>query len=109
MAEKVRIVYKPDKTVAIMYHTPKSKLSYEETMQKLTLASKLEGLPYDDVEDTTLPDTKEDRNAWEGEKGKGVIVNQVKAKQIKDDKEREPKIQAEMRKLAEESLNKKGE
>ena len=104
---KVRIVYKPDKSVTVIRYAPSSKLSMEEAFGK-AMQGELKGLPYDDIESPMLP-SREDRGAWEGEKGKGITVNEVKAKKIRDDKEKEVKIQAEMRKLAIESLKGKGE
>lgn len=103
-----RVVYKPDKSVAVLHYAPKSRLTREEAFAKMAKDSGLEGLDYEDMEDTSLP-SREDRNAWEGEKGKGIKVNQVKAKESKDAKTKRGKIEAEKDALAEKSLKDKGE
>ena len=105
---KVRVVYKLDKTIVVIHYAPKSKLSEQEAFDK-AMQGELKGLPYEDMDNSLLPQSREDRNAWEGEKGKGVTVNQAKAQQIRNDKEKEIKIRTEMRKLAEKSLEDKGE
>ena len=103
----VRVVYKPDKSVAVLHYSPKSKLSQEEAFAKMTKEAGLEGLDYEDLDSSQLP-SREDRNAWEGEKGKGIKVNQAKAQQKKDAKERKRLIEEEKGKLAEQSLKDKG-
>ncbi len=121
----IRVVYKPDKSVAVIHPAPKSrrpdeteeqwlKRVFDKTMQPQydkqgQQINPLYGLPYKDVEDTELPQTREDRNAWEWNKTKKkVVINQVKAKQLKDEKEKQNLIQGRMRKLAEDSLKKEG-
>lgn len=111
---KVRVVYNPDRSVAVIHPVPKSKRSNETEEQWLervfnkAMRGELKDLPYDDIDSSELP-SREDRTAWEGEKGKGVKINSVKAEQIKDKREKQIKIQDELRKLAEESLKAKGE
>lgn len=86
----IRVVYKQDKTVAIIHPAPKSKRSYEKEKEWLdriftkAMSGELEGLPFDDMDPTLLP-SEEDRDCWEGEKGKGVYTNKEK-KQVKDRK-----------------------
>lgn len=83
---KVRVVYKPDKTVAVVHPAPKSKReneTEEEWLERIftkAMQEELKGLPYDDIDSSELPQSREDRNAWEGEKGKGIRVNVEKAK-----------------------------
>lgn len=102
---KCRIVYKPDKTVAIIYPTPKSKKEIETEKQWLervfnkAMQVELKDLPYDDIDDSQLP-SRENRDAWEGEKGVGISINQAKAKEIRDAKKLETKIQEKLRELA---------
>jgi len=111
---KIRVVYKPDKAVAVIHPAPKSRCPNETEDQWLdrvftkAMQEELKGLPYDDIDSSELPATREDRNAWEGEKGKGVSVNQEKAKQRKDATERKRLIENEKDKLAEKSLKDKG-
>ena len=77
---KVRVVYKPDKTVAVIHPAPKSRRpdETEEAWLKRVFAKamkgELEGLPYDDIEDTELP-SREFRHQWRGKKGKGISLD----------------------------------
>lgn len=112
---KVRIVYRPDKSVAVIHPAPESRRENETKEEWLKRVfdkamtqpqDRLEGLPYDDVEKSELPLSREDRNAWEGEKGSGIKVNVEKAKGIRDEKERETKIKDKMRKIAIRELGK---
>jgi len=77
---KCRIVYKPDKSIAVIHYAPKSKLTYEQAMEK-SMQGELSGLPFDDIENTELP-SREFRNAWEGEKGKKISINNTKKQEI---------------------------
>jgi uracil-DNA glycosylase len=92
---RVRVVYKPDKTVAIIHPAPNSRQPDETEKQWLERVFKravegtdLEGLPCDDIDPLQLPQSREDRDAWEGEKGKGVRVNQLKAAAIREQKQK---------------------
>ncbi len=51
-----RVVYRPDKSVAIITYAPKSKLSREEAYAKCAKEAGLEGLPYDDIDESELPE-----------------------------------------------------
>ncbi len=113
---KCRIVYKPDGTVSVIHPVPKSRRPeeteadwLERVFAKTMQGSPLNGLPFDDVDDTALPVNRDDRDAWEGTQGQGITINQVKADQIKVDKERTLKIDIEMRRMAEQNLIDKGE
>ncbi len=112
-AKTVRIVYKPDKTVVVIHPAPKSKKSDETEEQwlervftKSMQKPSLKGLPYDDIDSSQLPQTRIDRNAWEGAKGKGITVNQVKAQQIRDAKQLEIDIKNKLRAMVIRELNK---
>ena len=82
---KCRIVYRPDLSVAIIHPAPKSKAPDETEDAWLNrvfakaMTGALSGLPYDDVDESTLPASREDRAAWEGRKGQGITVNRIKA------------------------------
>lgn len=112
----VRVVYRADGGVSVIYPVLQSRLKDETEEQWLDRVftramekqDKLRGQPYDDIDSLQLP-SREDRNAWEGKKGEGVKVNLVKAKELKDVKEKEAKILKEMRVLAEQSLKDKGD
>lgn len=111
---KCRIVYHPNRSVAIIRPAPKSKAPDETEDAWLNrvfakaMTGALSGLPYDDVDIATLPPTRENREAWEGRKGEGVTVNQTKAAALKADKERVRKIDAEIRRMAEQNLKDRG-
>jgi len=83
---KVRVIYNADKTVSVIHPAPKSRRDNEteaawlnRVFSKATPAS----VEHDDIEKSELPQTREDRTAWEGEKGKGVSVNIEKVQAIK--------------------------
>lgn len=88
---KCRVIYKPDKTVAIIHPAPKSKRKDETEEQWLervfnkAMNGELKDLPYDDIDDSELPD-REYRNAWEGEKEKDISINQIKVQTIQKEK-----------------------
>ena len=82
---KVRIVHKPDKSVAIIYPAPKSRRKDETEQQWLervfvkAMIPHFIGFPYDDIDSSELPQTREYRNAWEFDNvEKKVKINQVK-------------------------------
>lgn len=112
---KVRVVYKPDKTVAVIYPAPNSRRVGEPEADWLgrvfakAMESGFNGLPFDDIDTAELPQTREDREAWEGEKGKGVSVNLVKAQQLRDEVQKEEKIAEKLREMAIKELEKDGE
>lgn len=110
---KVRVIYKLDKTVVVVHPAPNSKRSnetetewLERVFTKAMQRQDLQGLSYDDIDNSELPQSREDRDAWEGEKGKGISINTAKAEQIRNDIEKERKIQDKIRELAIEALEK---
>lgn len=91
-------VYKPDSTVEIINPSANDQLSGEtdtefltRVYQETTEGTALEGLPYDIISLSDLPD-REDREAWEGTQGSGVEVDLPKAQALKKAKRRENKI-----------------
>lgn len=115
-AEKVIVVYKPDKSVEIITPAMKSKRAGESMMDFLIRAyedSPSKGLPYDIMDASDLPDSNEYiQESWEGEKGEGIIVNTIKAAQIEKERAKKELIYNEIELLAEneaiESLKQKG-
>ncbi len=110
-AQTVRVVQKSDGSVAIIYPAPNSKRNTETEEQWLErvfaeiMQGRLKGLPYYDIDSSELLQTRKDRNSWEfDEVEKKVKVNQIKAKQIRDAKEREEKIKLKIREIAEREL-----
>lgn len=112
---KVRIVYKSDKSVVVFHPAPKSRREDETEKEWLKrvfdrmMQGDLDGLPYDDIDKSELPQSREDRDAWEGEKGKGIHVNTVKAEEMKKGIEKEKKIKDKIREMAIKELKKDGE
>ena len=98
---KCRVVYKPDGTVSVIHPSPKSR-KLEETLlqwQERVFARAMElggttGCEYEDIEKSALP-TREDRDAWTGNKQTGLKVDQQKAKANR----REKLIRAEAAKI----------
>lgn len=78
-AKDVIVVYKPDKTVAVIHPIANKPLPqiYSDAVKDTDLA----GLPYEVVDDSTLPD-REYRDAWEHLPNKEVKVNQGKVQRI---------------------------
>lgn len=122
---KCRVVYGPDKSVAVIHPAPQSKRpkeTEEEWLERVFTkamqpqynkegqqVNPLYGLPYDDIDKSQLPQSREDRDAWEGEKGKGISINVVKAEQIRKAIEREEKIRDKIREMAIKELEKEEE
>lgn len=113
---KCRIVYKPDKAIVIIYPAPKSKRLdeteeqwLERVFSKRSTRPDLNGLSYDDIDISELPQNWQDGDVWEGEKGVGVWLSPEKTKEAKDAKELKEKIQEKIRELAIESLQAEGE
>jgi len=82
--------------------------AFAKTMEK----SGFIGLEYDDIDQVDIPKERADRDAWEGEKGKGVFVNATKMSQLRDEKERRKLIEEEKNAILEaqaiQSLKDKG-
>lgn len=112
---KVRVVYKADKSVSVIHPAPRSRRPNEtedewlERVFSMAMVGELNGLPYDDVETSELPVDRRDRNAWEGEKGKGISVNYTKAQQLRKEVEEEEKILEKLREMAIKELEREGE
>lgn len=93
---KVRILYKSDGSVAVIYPAPKSRRENESEVQWLKRIFDKVTPPnteYEDVDASQLPKSREDREAWTGKKGSGVVVDITKAKKIRGEKERAALIQ----------------
>ena len=106
---KARIIYKPDGKVTVIHPAPKSRKDGESeadwlkrVFERAVKGTDLEGLPYDDVDSSALPDSREDRAAWEGSPGKGIRVNKTKAAELKEAREKAALIEEEKKKLLEE-------
>lgn len=110
----VRVLYKPDKTVAIIHPAPKSKRPDESEAKWLkrvfnkVMQGELKGLPYDDIDSSELPQSRENRDAWEGEKGKSIYINVKKAKAQREKREKERLIQEKVEQIAIRELKEEG-
>lgn len=58
-------------------------MSKEDGYAKCAKESGLEGLDYDDIDTSDLPQSREHRNAWEGGKGKPITINSSKIEPVK--------------------------
>lgn len=89
---KVRILYninvitgKKDGTVSVTYPAPKSRRKDEaesEWLKRVFDKATPEGVEYEDIEKSELPQSREFRNAWTGQKGEGVGIDEVKKQAI---------------------------
>ena len=107
---KVRIIYKEDKSFSVIHPAPKSKREDETEEQWLERAlnkATPQGAEYDDIEQSELPQTREDRAGWEKEKGKPIQINRVKADKFKHDRDDALAVQEEIKQMARERLAKK--
>ncbi len=108
----VRVIYnKKNKNVSIITPCIQSKKKDETEQQWLDrvfnkYVPQEEDIEYEDMDSSELPST--DRNAWEGEKGVGVYINQTKLATLKKESDEKILIEQEKEILAIDSLKKKG-
>ena len=99
---KVRILYYPDKHVEIIHPVANSKKPGEteqEWLDRVFTKATPSGIDFDDVDSSTLPNSREYRNAWEGQKGQPVTINNTKKQKIKDKKEAPGKAKQKLKDL----------
>ena len=87
---KVRVVYKADKTVSIIHIvSQRDGETEEQTLQRIQDKDPaLKGFPFADMDISKLPVRDKNRNKWRGEKGKGVWIDQsVKTEAEKKEEE----------------------
>ena len=80
-----RIIYREDGGVSIITPALKSKRDDEtkaEWLKRVFDKATPEGVEYEDVEGSKIPQDREFRNAWTGEKGKGISIDKVKKQEI---------------------------
>ena len=113
---KVRVIYKADGTVGVIHPALNSKRPGESESEwldrvfvKAVSGTPLEGLDFDDVELSELPQSREDRPYWKGEKGKKISIDTAKKNADKSKKDRKEKIDNEVKRMAEQSLIDKGD
>ena len=87
---KVRVLKRNDGGVSVVYPISKSKRpgeTEEQWLERVFAKANPNNLPYVDIDQSELPQDREDRNAWElDDKEKKVKINPVKARQIKEEK-----------------------
>ena len=102
----VRIIYNKDKTIQLIRPNPKSKLPKETDdnwLKRVFDKATSKGAIYEDLDTKELPNNAENTIcAWEGEKGKGIIVNNTKLDKIQSEKEKRKLIIEEKDRLLEE-------
>jgi len=104
-AETVRVICKPDGSISVIHPALKSKKANEieqEWLKRIFDKATPKGLEYKDIDSSQLPQSREDRMAWEWDKeGKKVKVNQVKAQRLRKQKERTRLIEEEKKRILE--------
>jgi len=111
---KVRVVYRADNGVSIIYPALNSRRADEmetdwlERVFTKCMHGDLEGRPYDDIDLSELPQSREDRDAWTGRKGQGIWVDKKKAQKLKMEKQHQKLIKEEIEKIAIERLEARG-
>ncbi len=103
---KCRVIYKPDDTVSVIHCVPAAKREDEtqgEFLERVYLSSvqgtELEGLPYDDLDPTILPD-RTDRDKWRKNQGGGVRVDHTVVTGTEMRRAVEDRLDAELAKSA---------
>lgn len=85
---KVRIWYKPDKTIIVSEHSSKAKDTYEDFMAKTSIIYNLKNCDYDDYDIETNDDmynflhARKYRTAWVGDKQNGISIDNVKKEKV---------------------------
>lgn len=91
----VAVVYKPDKTISVIYpiyKTMKAGETEAQFIERLRTDFGFQNYPHDIIDKKDLP-SREYRDAWEGEKGKGISINQ--GKKAQKQKKEQDRISAE--------------
>ena len=112
---KVIVIKRPDGGISIMPINPESKKP-DETNEEWYARSaeggmrgELAGLPWEVVDKSELPPSREERNAWEKEKDKPIKINKAKSDEIKIAKEMKKVTEDEKRQKAIDNLTARGE
>ena len=80
----VRVIKREDGGVSVIH--PVRPLKKDETWDEYFSKATPDGAIYEDMESSQLPQTREDRNAWELGDDKKVKVNGVKKAQLDSEK-----------------------
>ncbi len=93
---KVRIISHSDGGIAIIHPAPKSRRENEgeeEWLRRVFDKATPDGASYEDIDESEIPATREDRDAWELKDGK-IEVNQAKKQQFDEDKQNKKNTKA---------------
>ena len=104
---KVRILINPDKSISVIHPAPKSKReneTEEQWLERVFNKATPEGVEFEDIDKSELPENREERVGWEKEKGKPITINKIKADKWKKDREDEFAVQEELKLMAKERL-----
>jgi len=116
---KVRVFERVDGGVTVIHPVYKNKLENEtddEYLDRISVKHMKNAVGYPDnvvfvdIDAKDLPADRADRDAWKINKAKGcVVVDKVKAKKIKLERDAAKKIQQEIKSMAIERLKARGE
>lgn len=109
-AGKVRVYYKADKSVIVVYPAPNARKEGENEQAfmdrvcaKAAKTARVEGRPYDDIDSSQLP-SRDYRGAWEGTKGNPITISLSKSAAKREEKKesqlKAPVIKALLKVLA---------
>ena len=107
---KVRVIYKEDGSVSVVYPAIKSRKATEtenEWLERVFSKATPENADYEDMESSELPD-QTDRDAWEKRPGGGIRISNRKKKEVMDRRLIDDEKDALLEKLAVDSLIEKG-
>jgi len=108
-------IYKTDEGVSVIYPVSENRHSGETEkvwLERVFKEATPEGKEYIQIDSSELPQIREDRNAWKIKNNK-VVVDQIKAKKLRDKGDRAEKIRKEKERILEEqaisNLEERGE
>ena len=84
-----RIIYREDGGVSVITPAPKSRRKDEteaEWLKRVFDKATPEGVEYEDVGKDKIPQDREFREAWIGNKGKGISIDKVKKQEMINEK-----------------------
>lgn len=104
---KKGIFYLPDKSVVVRTFAPKSKRPNETEEQWMERLMKRNppSSSSEIIDSSKLPQSRENRNAWEGKKGKKITINPTKVEAINRKKQVVEKEKEIIRRMAEKEID----
>ena len=101
MLNKVRVFYRPDGGVSVV-HTLRHNCFEEESEEECLIRTAqdhplmLEGVPYDDLDKSQIPQDRTDRDKWRGAPGQGIWVDHSLVTKREKIEELESKLNEEL-------------